>query len=72
MVGAEDDESGFRAPAARVRDALAQRSVTTDLVVVPGMGHAFAEEPGIEPAPQLPAVAEVDRLAVAWFQRHLR
>jgi pimeloyl-ACP methyl ester carboxylesterase len=72
VVGAEDDESGFRAPAERVRDALAQRSVTTDLVVVPGMGHAVAEEPGIEPAPQLPAAAEVDRLAVDWFARHLR
>jgi pimeloyl-ACP methyl ester carboxylesterase len=72
VVGAEDDESGFRAPAARVRDALASRSVTTELVVVPGMGHALAEEPGIEPAPQLPAAAEVDRLAVDWFARHLR
>jgi pimeloyl-ACP methyl ester carboxylesterase len=72
VVGAEDDESGFRVPAARVRDALAQRSVRAELVAVPGMGHAFAEEPGIEPAPQLPAAAEVDRLAVGWFARHLR
>jgi dienelactone hydrolase len=72
VVGEEDDEQGFREPAARLRDALAQRSVTTDLVVVPGMGHALAEEPGIEPAPQLPAAAEVDRLAVDWFARHLR
>ncbi|TQM14930.1 alpha/beta hydrolase family protein [Pseudonocardia kunmingensis] len=71
VVGAEDDEEGFRQPAARLRDALVQRSVTTDLVVVPGMGHALAEEPGIEPAPQLPAAAEVDRLAVDWFTRHL-
>jgi alpha-beta hydrolase superfamily lysophospholipase len=72
VVGQEDDELGFREPATRLRDALAQRSVTTELVVVPGMGHELAEEPGIEPAPQLPAAAEVDRLAVAWFQRHLR
>jgi pimeloyl-ACP methyl ester carboxylesterase len=72
VVGAEDDEHGFRAPAERLRDALAQRSVTTELVVVPGMGHELAEEPGIEPAPQLPAAAEVDRLAVDWFHRHLR
>jgi hypothetical protein len=36
------------------------------------MEHALAEEPGIEPAPQLPAATEVDRLAVAWFARHLR
>jgi hypothetical protein len=72
VVGEEDDELGFREPAARLRDALAQRSVTTELVVVSGMGHALAEEPGIEPAPQLPAVAGVDRLAVDWFARYLR
>lgn len=72
VVGAEDDEQGFREPAARLRAELAQREVVTELVVVPGMGHAFAEEPGIEPAPQLPAAAEVDRKAVAWFARHLR
>jgi pimeloyl-ACP methyl ester carboxylesterase len=72
VVGEEDDEQGFREPAARLRDKLAQRSVTTELAVVPGMGHALAEEPGVEPQPQLPAAAEVDRLAVAWFARHLR
>jgi dienelactone hydrolase len=72
VVGEEDDEQGFREPAARLRAELAQREVVTDLVVVPGMGHAFAEEPGIEPAPQLPAAAEVDRLAADWFARHLR
>ncbi|OZM81848.1 S9 family peptidase [Pseudonocardia sp. MH-G8] len=71
VVGAEDDEAGFREPASRLRDALERRSVAADLVVVPGMGHALAEEPGIEPAPQLPAAAEVDRLAADWFTRHL-
>ena len=72
VVGEEDDEQGFREPATRLRAELARREVVTDLVVVPGMGHAFAEEPGIEPAPQLPAAAEVDRLASDWFARHLR
>jgi pimeloyl-ACP methyl ester carboxylesterase len=72
VVGAEDDEEGFHAPAQALRDALVQRSVTTELAVVAAMGHALAEEPGIEPAPQLPAAAEVDRFAVAWFARHLR
>jgi dienelactone hydrolase len=72
VIGEEDDEQGFREPANRLRAELARREVVTDLVVVPGMGHAFAEEPGIEPAPQLPAAAEVDRLAVDWFARHLR
>jgi pimeloyl-ACP methyl ester carboxylesterase len=72
VVGEDDDELGFRKPAVQLRDALAQRSVTTELAIIPRMGHALAEEPGIEPAPQLPAVAGVDRLAVDWFARHLR
>jgi dienelactone hydrolase len=72
VVGEEDDERGFREPAARLHAALAQRQVETEIVVVTGMGHVLAEEPGIEPAPQLPAAAEVDRLAVGWFARHLR
>jgi pimeloyl-ACP methyl ester carboxylesterase len=71
VVGGDDDELGFRAPARRLRDALARR-VRAELVVVPGMPHALAEEPGIEPAPQLPGAAEVDRLAVDWFARYLR
>jgi alpha-beta hydrolase superfamily lysophospholipase len=71
VVGADDDEAGFREPAARLCDALAQHSVAAGLVQVPGMAHALAEEPGIEPAPQLPGAAEVDRLAVGWFARHL-
>jgi pimeloyl-ACP methyl ester carboxylesterase len=71
VVGEDDDEQGFRAPARQLRDALARR-VRAELVVVPGMPHAFAEEPGIEPAPQLPEAAAVDRLAVDWFARHLR
>jgi hypothetical protein len=35
------------------------------------MGHALAEEPGTEPAPQTAHAAEVDRRAVAWLDRHL-
>jgi hypothetical protein len=72
VVGELDDEEGFRRPAGRLHEALGQRSVAAELVLVPGMGHELAEEPGIEPAPQLPAAAEVDRLAVGWFARHLR
>ena len=42
-----------------------------DLVVVPGMGHALAEEPGVEPAPQTEHAAVVDRHAVDWLRAHL-
>ncbi len=66
VVGEGDDEVGFREPAAALRIALG-----AELVTVSGMEHALAEEPGTEPAPQIPAAAEVDRLVVGWFaDRH--
>lgn len=74
IVGEQDDAEGFLHPAGALRDALASRyddARRTDLVVVPNMGHALAEEPGMEPAPQTPHAAEVDRHAVRWLRRHL-
>jgi pimeloyl-ACP methyl ester carboxylesterase len=74
LVGEDDDVSGFREPATRMRSALADRLVPPDraeLALVPGMAHTFADEPGVDAAPQIPAAAEVDRLAAAWFGRHL-
>ena len=74
VVGEDDDQSGFQAPARRLRDALARRYADpsrVDLVTVPGMAHALADEPGIEPAPQTPHAAVVDRHAVRWLARHL-
>jgi alpha-beta hydrolase superfamily lysophospholipase len=74
VVGAEDDRAGFHVPAQRLHDALAERYADAERVrlhVVPGMGHALAAEPGMEPAPQTPAAVEVDRHAVDWFRRHL-
>jgi hypothetical protein len=74
VVGAQDDRDGFLEPARRLEAALGARygdPARVDLAVVPGMGHALAEEPGIEPAPQLPQAAVVDRLVVEWFRRHL-
>lgn len=74
VVGADDDEAGFQTPARRLRDALARRYADpsrVDLVTVPGMAHALADEPGIEPAAQTPHAAVVDRHAVRWLARHL-
>jgi predicted esterase len=74
VVGEHDDVDGIRAPAQRLHAALADRYADHDRVnvaVVPGMGHALAEEPGEDPAPQTPHAAEVDRLAVDWLRRHL-
>ncbi|HEY0630507.1 MAG TPA: hypothetical protein VGC98_00510 [Thermoleophilaceae bacterium] len=74
IVGAEDDAEGFLHPSQRLRDALLDRydgAPLADVVVVPAMGHALAEEPGVQPAPQTPAAAEVDRYAVEWLSTHL-
>jgi pimeloyl-ACP methyl ester carboxylesterase len=67
IVGEEDDADAFLHPA----QALAKALPAGDVVTVPGMGHALAEEPGLEPAPQTPHAAEVDARAVAWFRQHL-
>jgi dienelactone hydrolase len=74
VVGEDDDAEGFRAPAERLREQLAGRYADpgrVELLVVPGMAHALADEPGVEAAPQTPHAAQVDRHATAWLQRHL-
>lgn len=74
VVGAEDDRDGFVEPARRLSAALATRyddPARVDCVVVPGMAHALADEPGIAPAPQTAHAIAVDQLAVEWFRRHL-
>lgn len=70
LVVGEDDEEEFREPAAALRDELHRRA-DAELAVIPGMAHAFADEPGLEPAPQSPQAAAVDRAAVEWFRRGL-
>ena len=67
VVGADDDAEAFLHPAQRLRDAVTARGTAADLHVIEGMGHALAEEPGLDPAPQTARAAEVDRLAVAWL-----
>ena len=74
VVGADDLVDAVQRPAAHLRDELATAYADPDrveLVTVADMGHVLADEPGLEPAPQLPHAAEVDRNAVRWFQQHL-
>ncbi|MDD7940607.1 alpha/beta hydrolase [Actinomycetospora lutea] len=68
VVGSEDEPTAFLEP---TRELVAGARGPADLVVIQGMGHALAEEPGLEPAPQTPHAAEVDAHAVAWFRQHL-
>ncbi|WP_437096032.1 alpha/beta hydrolase family protein [Streptomyces sp. enrichment culture] len=68
VVSGESDHPGLRADALALVDALGERS---ELLSVPGLAHPLAEEPGIEPAPQLPPAREVDAGLTRWFRRHL-
>jgi pimeloyl-ACP methyl ester carboxylesterase len=72
VVGSLDDEEGFREPAVQLHQALSRRAPgRAELVQIAGMGHPFAEEPGLEPAPQTAHASRVDAAIVAWFRRHL-
>jgi hypothetical protein len=39
---------------------------------VPDLAHPLADEPGLEPAPQLPAAKVVDEILTRWFLRQFR
>lgn len=72
VVGALDDTEGFLEPAKHLRRTLSRRSPDrTSLVRIPGMGHALAEEPGLEPATQTAHASQVDAAIIDWFRLHL-
>jgi dienelactone hydrolase len=74
VTGAEDDPA-FPLQAQRLAAGLRQRyrdPHRVGLTNIPGMGHAFAGEPGIEPAPQTAGAKLVDAAVTDWFSRHLR
>jgi pimeloyl-ACP methyl ester carboxylesterase len=68
VVGEDDDRDGVLGPAAELHEALGEHAA---LVTVPGMAHALADEPGVDPAPQVPHAATVDRHASAWLAARL-
>jgi len=68
VVSGELDHPALRADAFRLVDALGEGA---ELLPIPGLAHPLADEPGIEPAPQLPLAREVDAGLTAWFRRHL-
>jgi pimeloyl-ACP methyl ester carboxylesterase len=72
VVGEDDDPENIRGPAEDLWSVLsAHAPERTALVAIPGMRHALAEEPGIDPAPPTPAATRVDAAITAWFHRHL-
>lgn len=71
VVGDDDDDEGILHPAEQLRDALVGHNVDASLVHIPGMAHAIADEPGLEPAPQTAAAAAVDETVARWLTNHL-
>jgi hypothetical protein len=67
VVGEHDDRDGVLEPAAALHAALPGSRLET----VPGMAHALAEGPGMEPAPQAVHAGAVDRIATTWLRSHL-
>lgn len=68
VVSGELDHAALRTDALNLVGALGERS---ELLSIPDLTHPLAEEPGIEPAPQLPLAREVDAGLTTWFRRHL-
>jgi alpha-beta hydrolase superfamily lysophospholipase len=74
VIGAEDDPA-FPLQAQRLQAQLRQRYSHPEragLITIPGMRHAFAAEPGIEPEPQTAEAKLVDAAVTDWFTRYLR
>ncbi|WP_326794131.1 alpha/beta hydrolase [Streptomyces sp. NBC_01808] len=68
VVSGELDHPALRADALDLVEAVGKRS---ELLPIPGLAHPLADEPGIEPAPQLPLAREVDAGLTTWFRGHL-
>lgn len=68
VVSGELDHPALRTDALHLVDALGSQA---ELLSIPGLAHPLADEPGIEPAPQLPLAREVDTGLTAWFRRRL-
>jgi dienelactone hydrolase len=70
LVSGELDHPALRTDAAALVEALRGRYAHPDeveLMTVPDLPHALANEPGLEPAPQLPAAKVVDEILTQWF-----
>jgi dienelactone hydrolase len=75
LVSGELDHPALRTDAAALVEALRERYAHPDeieLTTVPDLPHPLADEPGLEPAPQLPATKAVDEILTQWFHRQLR
>ncbi|HZM76321.1 MAG TPA: prolyl oligopeptidase family serine peptidase [Candidatus Limnocylindrales bacterium] len=71
LVMGDKDDDEFRVSAERMWQALSSAGEPGrySLITVPGMGHALAEEPGIDAAPQTARAARVDTIVAQWLNR---
>lgn len=67
VVSGELDHPRFRADAQELVAALRAHGAAAQVVAVPGLAHPLAEEPGIEPAAQLPIAKTVDDVLTGWL-----
>jgi pimeloyl-ACP methyl ester carboxylesterase len=67
MVAGADDDAGFLVPAREF-----SRVTGADLHELVGVGHALAEEPGVDAAPQTEGARRADALTADWLRAHLR
>jgi pimeloyl-ACP methyl ester carboxylesterase len=75
LVSGERDHPDLRTDAAALVEALRRQYAHPDdveLITVPDLAHPLADEPGLEPAPQLPTARAVDEIVTRWFLRRLR
>lgn len=71
LVMGDKDDDEFAVSAERMWQALSSAGEPGrySLITVPGMGHALAEEPGIDAAPQTAHAARVDAIVAQWLNR---
>jgi alpha-beta hydrolase superfamily lysophospholipase len=70
LVSGERDHPALQTDAADLLQVLRERYAHPDeveLITVPDLAHPLADEPGLEPAPQLPAARAVDEILTRWF-----
>lgn len=72
--GADDDLKGLpdaaRSLAETLQTACSDREIAS-FVLIEGLGHALAEEPGMEAAPQTAGAKQVDEEVTRWLKRWL-
>jgi pimeloyl-ACP methyl ester carboxylesterase len=71
VVGAEDDKEGIADPAEEFAAAFGSEGREATVVRIADMGHAIADEPGLEPAPQTAVAAAVDEVVTTWLRERV-